>query len=683
MDVDFTVEGSIILSNTGMLTVNPGKTLYIASTGIVDFGDKSVTIKSDATGTAQLGQILGTLNNATNVTVERYIPATGRRYRMLTPSVNTATSIKDNWMEGNMNTSSSNVNALPGFGTQITGPGGNANSFDVSGSNAASLYLTANGVTPAYASITNTTDTLSALTGYFLFIRGDRSMSMALPNTNVAPNPVQLPSSSTTLRATGTLVQGTVTSFNNTLSAVSGGISLITNPYAAAIDWASVYAASTNINNYYSFWDPNLGFRGGFVTITDSGVVAPASMATTYIQSGQAFFITSNGGGTPTVSIQESHKVSVNNNIDIFKKNETLPEISSTKIKGNVTLLENGKALMSKNADLIPTLNISLYYTEASGYKRLTDGVVALFDDQYSAALDNNDAVEVANWDENISIMRNGKNLSIESRSQLTENDTLAISMNGMKLMSYELQFQGNNFDSPLLQPALLDNYNNTLTPLSLSEPTVVPFTVTADLRTSSKDRFKVIFKSAVVLPFSITKINATKKNETVQVDWEVKTDEELKCFDVERSSDGRNFVKLATVASLGKGIAISNYSWVDNNPLMGENFYRIKVIPLSGKEKVSPVAMVTFDKNQPSMMVYPNPMEGNFFNIKLSNLTKGIYQIIVTNATGQQVQVKTIEHPGGTKTERMVFDKDISKGVYRIQVNGEGLSLISSIIKN
>jgi hypothetical protein len=186
-----------------------------------------------------------------------------------------------------------------------------------------------------------------------------------------------------------------------------------------------------------------------------------------------------------------------------------------------------------------------------------------------------------------------------------------------------------------------------------------------------------------VVLPFNVTKITATKKNETVQLDWEVKTDEELKSFEVERSADGRNFVKLATVASLGKGISVANYKWVDNNPLMGTNYYRIKVIPLNGKEKVSPIASITMDKNKPYMEVSPNPTEGNEFNIKLSNLTKGIYQVIITASNGQQVLVKTIEHLGGTKTQRMLFDNDISKGVYRVQVKGEGLSLLTSIIKN
>jgi hypothetical protein len=43
----------------------------VASGAVVNFGDKSVTIKSDITGTAQIGRIFGILNGATNVSVER------------------------------------------------------------------------------------------------------------------------------------------------------------------------------------------------------------------------------------------------------------------------------------------------------------------------------------------------------------------------------------------------------------------------------------------------------------------------------------------------------------------------------------------------------------------------------------------------------------------------------------
>jgi len=685
LNVDYEVGATLTLSGSGTLTVNPGKTLSIASTGAVDFGGNSVIIKSDVSGTGQLGRIQGILNGASNVTVERYIPATGRRYRMIAPSVNSTGSIRANWMEGNMNTSGTNVNTVPGYGTQITGPGGNANGFDATGTNSASLYLTTNGVTPGYTSVPNTSSSLSALTGYFLFIRGNRAINMNMLNTNVPPNPVPLPTSVTTLRATGSVVQGTV-SLTSSLSSAAGGFSMITNPYPAAIDWAAVHAVSTNINNYYTYWDPNLGFRGGFVTVRTDGIKNnDTSLASPIIQSGQAFFVTTTANGAPTISIRESHKVGANgNNVHgIFKFNNIVDDIVSTKIKGIRSLLENNQPALQPTVSTMPEFRISLYYSEASGYKRLTDGVVALFDNKYSGALDGNDAVEVANWDENIAIMRDGKNLSIESRAALNENDTLAISMSTMKVMNYELQFNGSNFGSTLLQPLLIDNYLKTLTTLSLTLPTTVPFKVTSDTASSSKNRFKVVFKTSVVLPFTVTKISATKKNETVQVDWEVKTDEELKSFDVERSADGRTFVKLATVASLGKGITMANYSWVDNNPLNGENYYRIRVVPQEGNAILSSVAVAVIDQNKPTMVVYPNPTEGNNFNIKLSNVSKGIYQVVVTSANGQKVLNKSIEHPGGTAVQIMVFDTDISKGFYRVQVQGEGLSLLSSIIRN
>ncbi|MCF8341914.1 MAG: hypothetical protein K9I82_13130, partial [Chitinophagaceae bacterium] len=98
LNVDYTVGGNMTISGTGTLTVNPGKTLSVAAGGTADFGGKSVTFKSDATVTAQLGQVLGTLSNATNVTMERYIPAR-RAYRFIAAPATTTTSIKQNWME--------------------------------------------------------------------------------------------------------------------------------------------------------------------------------------------------------------------------------------------------------------------------------------------------------------------------------------------------------------------------------------------------------------------------------------------------------------------------------------------------------------------------------------------------------------------------------------------------------
>ncbi|MFM2145824.1 MAG: hypothetical protein RL732_660, partial [Bacteroidota bacterium] len=139
----------LIMNRTSSGTITLGNTLNVYRTitptaGTLNTGGYLV-LKSNSSGTARIAAGSGTYING-EVTVERYIPNTGRRYRLLTPTVNTSGSIRLNWMENGMITSiGTNNNPNPGYGTQITGQGGNASGFDASNSNQPSLYLTTNG----------------------------------------------------------------------------------------------------------------------------------------------------------------------------------------------------------------------------------------------------------------------------------------------------------------------------------------------------------------------------------------------------------------------------------------------------------------------------------------------------------------------------------------------------------
>ena len=75
----------ILDTTTATLTINPTSILSVNNaSGIVDFKNRFVTLKSDASGTASIGNVVGKINNATNVLVQRYIPAK-RAFRLLTP----------------------------------------------------------------------------------------------------------------------------------------------------------------------------------------------------------------------------------------------------------------------------------------------------------------------------------------------------------------------------------------------------------------------------------------------------------------------------------------------------------------------------------------------------------------------------------------------------------------------
>ena len=622
MDLDHSVDGGkvLALNGTGTLIVNAGRTLSVKATGTADFGGKSVTFKSDATGTAQLGNVAGILQNATNVTVERFIPATGRRYRLLAPSVTTSGSIRNNWMESGLNTlTGSNNNPSPAYGIQITGAGGNINGFDVTTSNDASLYATTNGTSLAYNAFSNTTPPLHALTGYFVFIRGDRSQNMALANTNIAPTPVPLPSGTTTLRATGTLLQGTQTSFTNPLLSTNGAMNLITNPFAAVIDWSLIYPAASNIHSYYTFWDPNIGFRGGFVTVTDNGVTS-AGAATNIIQPGQAFFVTSNGNGTPAISIQEAHKASKGMSNEVFA----------------TTTTHTGQ------------LSLSLHYHEANGNRRIADGVKVVFGNDYKKDLDGHDALEIANWDENLAISRNGKRLAIESRPSINGTDTIPLLTGNMKKMNYELEVEPARFSNHLLRASLEDRFTGISRMIDLKKTSVVPFSINNDPASAATNRFEIVFSTVAAQPVQFISFKGQPQGSHILLNWSVRAERDVLHYVVEKSIDGIQYEQIARQTTMDVSKPYNNYRSLDADPRPGTSYYRIRPVSVDGLVAFSDVVRVDLGNNGADVQAYPNPVQGGRINLQLHQLPADSYRIEWYNPQGQLLKKNTLSHPGG-----------------------------------
>lgn len=649
----------LTFNNGASATLGNALDIYgtVALTGAsLNLNAKSLTLRSTPTNTARIADLTGsTLTGGTNVTMERFIklrtPGTGpgaanygRAYRLLCPTVNTPTSIRFNWMNNDMNPAiGTNVNTVPGYGTQISGAGGNANGFDVTQTNQSSLYYTTNAIVPTYTAAVNTNSTLNALTGYFLYLRGDRSMSMQVP---LGPN---MPTSSTTLRATGTVVTGPVSSFTNAFTG-SGTLNLVTNPYPSPIDWQLVRAASANITDYYTFWDPNYGTRGGFVTVSSSET-GPLR----YIQSGQAFFVESNGVGTPVVNMLESHKAAGNNN-DVF---------------------------------LVPpppaeAFAVQLYFNEPSGYRRLSDEADAWYASNYNAAVNEGDAREINNWDENISIAREGKHLAIEQRPVIVSRDTLPLFMNNMKQQPYEFEFRPQAFTNTALTAELVDNFLHNRTPLSVTNPTTVSFNITADPASAASDRFMVVFGPGRPLAIDAITIAARAKNIGVQVNWQAKTETDMDHYEVERSTDGANFSKQNTTAAIGNSTVPVSYDWFDAAPVKGDNLYRVKAYDMAGNIKYTSIVSVHFGSPQPAMRIVPNPVTTNHFGLQLNDLDKGVYTLILFNSAGHQVYNGKLQHDGGSALKQIQPGIALANGNYRLLLLGDNnVRLTVSIIKN
>ncbi|MDB5206561.1 MAG: C-terminal target protein [Flavisolibacter sp.] len=633
----WTISGgsNLILNNTNSLLFTPAASFTLGTGSSADFNSKPVTLKSNASGTAFIGTITGTLSNATNVTVERYISSDNNRaYRLLAPTVNTITPIRTNWQENGVSTSE--------LGTHITGSISGANGFDITQSGQASVF-TYDAVTPAWVALSNTNvNTLNAKTGYLTFIRGDRTINLT---STASP----LPSNNTTLRATGTLLTGPQ-SFTGLIG--SSKFNLVTNPYAAPINWASVYTASTGISQYYTLWDPNIGSRGAFVTVNTIGTKSNnSSNATINIQSGQAFFIKASEAAAPTVNIAETHK-SLVNNIDIFRA-------------GLQTEL----------------FNSSLYYTDQFNNRINADGVISVYNNNYTDAIDENDADQIPNWDEDIAISRSTNELSIESRALIDIADTILFTLARLKVQSYEWQFDATDFNQPNLQATLVDKFLNTRTLVSLNGSTVVPFTITNDGASAAADRFMVVFGLINVLPVNLSSVKAFQKIKDVQVEWTANTEINMDRYEVEKSMNGQQFSKAASVAARGNNSS-GIYDWLDVNPANGNHYYRIKVISKTGEVQYSKIVKVTVGISRSSITAYPNPVKDNIVSLSW-NLPKGNYRITLTNKLGQQVFSREIKHSGGSATQTLELGNNFLLGVYQLCVSNGEEKYVQQLIRN
>lgn len=469
-NINFSSDGgslkALTLNRTGAgaaATIGTALSIYdvlTVTSGILNTGGR-LTLKSTATNTARVAPVGGNING--NVTVERYFPAR-RAWRIVGSPVTGNQSVNQAWQEG-ATTASANPNPAPGYGTYIT-VGSVANGFDqnILGLSTSSLK-TYNSASNTWLPVTNTHNAKVGTIPYFVFVRGDRSITM---------RDNKVPANNTTLRATGTLNIG-----DKTYNVAASGFTAIANPYASPINFATI--TRNNVDNSFYVWDPKMGGTNGvgaYVNISFNGTgydVTPASVSpeSQYIQSGQGFLVHAMNGRPGSITIKESDK-SATPAQNVFRKAEA----------------EEGDTPLFAPAKNAQGLRITLQSVATDN--SVLDEVFASYSSNFSNEIDEMDAVKVPNVMENLSIIRKNRELMVERRDVISTADTLHLRLWNTTASSYAFEF--NPIDLVGAESVLLqDHYLNTSTAIDLTQPSQVYFQVGNDEQSTRADRFKVI----------------------------------------------------------------------------------------------------------------------------------------------------------------------------------------------
>lgn len=171
-------------------------------------------------------------------------------------------------------------------------------------------------------------------------------------------------------------------------------------------------------------------------------------------------------------------------------------------------------------------------------------------------------------------------------------------------------------------------------------------------------------------LPVRFTSIRATKAANGVKVEWTNSTETDVVNYTIERSTDGRNYSAVATVAARANNGNAVSYQHLDASAPAADVYYRIKGLEVDGKITYSSVVRLSLGRNAgATLAVYPNPVKG-FANLQLNNLPAGTYQVRIISDAGQVVNQLSFSHAGGSVTEPLVLN-GVRAGGYTVQVSG------------
>lgn len=482
------------------LTLTSGASLILGSSldihnaieltnATLDLNNQRLTLKSTDTTVARIGNLTGsTLSNATNVTVERYIPNTGRRWRLLTAPVDNIT-VNDAWQNGRKWNGVTLLNGIDS-GTLITGQQqgsasvANSRGFDfwsnIANSSASVMSYTQRSGQGVWSPLPNTItpNAFNNDQAYLLFVRGPRNSIYSTGTANAA----------TTLRPTGKIRQGN----RNIWIDGTKGYTLIGNPYPSQIDFNSLYlnnGNSTVIKRQVWLWDATNGSTGNFQAVVYSGgkyVEVPAKFVEsgqatplTTIQTGQGFFVmplTTSGG---TLSIREWNKT------------------TAQPAKPNILLSD----------ETIPRVRLNLMRSGPDSGSLLADGIMVTYGNAYRMqSTDEEDVVKLENLAENMSVINGDTSLIADARPVSEMHRPIILRVSDLSQQSYRFEARMEGMKDMGLEAFLEDAQLRTRTPLAMDGTiTSVGFRVDADPASQAGNRFRIVFErfAANAVPLS------------------------------------------------------------------------------------------------------------------------------------------------------------------------------------
>ncbi len=185
------------------------------------------------------------------------------------------------------------------------------------------------------------------------------------------------------------------------------------------------------------------------------------------------------------------------------------------------------------------------------------------------------------------------------------------------------------------------------------------------------------------VLPVTLIDFNGKLNGDKVGLYWVTTNEVNARNFVVERSTDGINFIPIATVIARGTMSHVESYTLVDPVPAKGANYYRLKITDKGGAYTYSKIIIIRIASGNVKLItqIRPNPFT-SYVDMYIS-LTKTMpVDFRIFDVGGKLVFQKTVK---GNKGFNWFTLHDLDKlpgGMYLLKIVTDTDTIVEKLVK-
>lgn len=235
--------------------------------------------------------------------------------------------------------------------------------------------------------------------------------------------------------------------------------------------------------------------------------------------------------------------------------------------------------------------------------------------------LDNNNAIIVLTTNSGITVLLGGNITRTKNNSNITVNGTNVFTVNGVQSVSSPINF------------------------------------------------------GTVALPVKFSGFSVARQNSDVLVQWSTAEEVNALSFEIERSTDGNTWNRIANVPAKGNSSSLTNYTYSDKNVTAAIVYYRIRQVDIDGRYIYTSIQSVKATAAAADVKV---AAISNHLVVQFPVQVKGTVEVRVVSLSGQVISKQVLQQPAG----QVILNTPAVKGAYIISVsNAQEINVAKQVV--